>query len=366
MLITLLLTATAAINVGEARPLPVVLLAPTGALSAVDASALFRGLSVRIEPKTALKIEPLEPERVAECAGEISCLIERTGSSSPLLLVISAVKAKNGDRVSATLVDADLAREEMKRLERPGRTDRESLEAAVSERAILVRPQWIEVQNAAGLELLLDRLVTEQLRPVLVARGAWEPHAELVLKQLPAGTAIAIDGAQIGFAEPESTRIFGLDPGKRSVGLEHPEREPQVIEVELLRGRSSEVSVELVRARADAGALRAALLWSGVGAAAVGTGLVAYGAANAGETEVVCLTDDPSASRCSGSSAFYEVGGVPIAPLGLSLIAAGATWSLGTLLFGDDRDVPWLQLIVGTGIGAAVFTASVLFDGEKL
>jgi hypothetical protein len=366
MLTALLLTATAAINVAETRPLPVVLLAPSGALSAIEASALFRGLSERIEQNTALKIDPQEPERIAECGGELVCLIERTGSASPLLLIISAVKAKNGDRVSATLVDADVAREEMRKSSpgRTGRSDREALETLVSERATLVRPQWAEVKDARGLETFLDALMREHLEAVLRARDAWVPHAKLRLLRLPAGTAITIDGAHIGFAEAEETQIIGIKPGKRAIALEHPGHDPLSLEVELLRGQETELSLVLAEHREDVSGLRTALLWTGVGASAIGTAVAAYGAAHAGGSRVVCLTDDPAGSQCAGRSEFYSAGGVALAPLGYSILSAGAVWSLGALLFGDDHQVPWLELILGTGIGLAVYTTSILLDGE--
>jgi hypothetical protein len=364
----------ATLRVHARNPLPVVLLIPSAKLGVIDPRALVRGLAARLEARSDLYAEVVEPERAADCAGAISCLIERTGSSSPLLLVLSAVKAKDRDRISATLVDAEQARREMRR---SGVEDRE---AAISERAVLVRPEYADIAASDQLEPFLDRLIQRDLRPVLEARGAWEPFGGLVLEGAPAGAVISIDGAVAGVAQAGINRVEGIKPGARMIAVEHPRFEPASVAVEIARGELARVSLpELARRGSELG-LRRGLFWTGIGASAAGVALVIAAAVSAGDTQVLCLTTDPEDSRCSGHSSFWELGGspaaggsrfspersggVPLAPLGISLVAAGAGFTLGAAFLGEEQDPPWLALAIGLGAGALSFGLSIALDGE--
>ena len=176
-----------------------------------------------------------------------------------------------------------------------------------------------------------------------------------------------------------ATRIAGVRPGRRTVGVEHPGFLPAVVELDVARVEVSRARIEPSRREGAGIRLRPALFWSGVGAAAVGAGIVAAAAVASDGAGVVCLTNDPERSACGGGSTFYRLGeegsavprfapgarsgGVPLAPLGYSISAAGAGLALGALFLGDAEDPPWLALALGLSLGALSFTLSLALDG---
>lgn len=342
------------IHVEERRPLSVVLLAPLGALSVVDASAVIALLSSELKTRTDLKVVALEAERANDCAGALHCLIERTGARPPLFLVLSAVRSKvGGDRISATLVD-------------------------VAEDAVLLRPEWTEIPDAAALERFVARLINVELKPMFESRGAWEPYGSLSIHGLPAGTQISVDGVMRGVAGEEDAELVGLSPGERSILLEHAAIEPVSATVQIARGERAALHPAIAAKRSDASAFRAAVSWTGAGVAAIGAGMVVYAVA-ADRPQVLCLTGALDRSRCASGGAFPRSndggrgapeldvtrgGGVALAPLGYSILATGALWALGAWLFGDERDPPWIALAAGVGAGALSFTLSTALEGD--
>jgi hypothetical protein len=58
-------------------------------------------------------------------------------------------------------------------------------------------------------------------------------------------------------------------------------------------------------------------------------------------------------------------GSVPLAARGYSLIGTGAIWTLGTLLFTDEDEKPWLPLIAGLVVGGASLGLSVALDSDS-
>ena len=57
--------------------------------------------------------------------------------------------------------------------------------------------------------------------------------------------------------------------------------------------------------------------------------------------------------------------GPPIAALGYSLLAMGATWSLGAILFDSDQRMPWYELAAGIAIFGASMLLSYALDGQN-
>ena len=56
--------------------------------------------------------------------------------------------------------------------------------------------------------------------------------------------------------------------------------------------------------------------------------------------------------------------GVLTAPLGYSLLGAGAAFSIGSLL--EESSVPWISLIAGLVIGGTAYGLSAALDGPHL
>ena len=67
------------------------------------------------------------------------------------------------------------------------------------------------------------------------------------------------------------------------------------------------------------------------------------------------------ASRApSARAADVNPPGLAPLPLGLALAATGATWLVGSLVWGDDETPPWWALAAGVALGAATLTVATV------
>jgi len=104
-------------------------------------------------------------------------------------------------------------------------------------------------------------------------------------------------------------------------------------------------------------------MWSGAGLAAAGTAVLTYS---------LLHSEDPQLLPCPGGECagvgrtFSTFGGgesgILIAPLGYSLIGAGAAFSLGTLLYGEEWEMPWIQIAAGVLVGGASYAISAALN----
>jgi len=156
------------------------------------------------------------------------------------------------------------------------------------------------------------------------------------VKSALADAELELDGKAAGVTCRGTTLLSGVKSGTRR--LLARDRRGRTIELALAVPRSGALEVSTFDVADDRPWLRDATLWSGVALAAGGTALTVYALSASGD-RVLCPL--PGATPECGRAEFTSFGGgrLPIAPLGYGLIAAGATWALGALVF--ERDEPW-------------------------
>jgi hypothetical protein len=102
-----------------------------------------------------------------------------------------------------------------------------------------------------------------------------------------------------------------------------------------------------------------ATFWSGVGAASAGAILMIFEATR-GSTDTRCLYVGDAIDSCDPRSTFRPTSsGLLLLPLGYSLFATGAIWSLGSLIF-DGDDPPWLAIAAGVLLGGSAYAISAV------
>jgi hypothetical protein len=114
--------------------------------------------------------------------------------------------------------------------------------------------------------------------------------------------------------------------------------------------------------------------WSGIGLATAGAAITAFAiVASPKTTELEVCAGCPPAEVRRAFASFCELTstdpaclqggkGVLAAPLGYSLMLSGATWTAGSLVFGEDADMTWLGLAVGLGAGVLSYGISAALD----
>lgn len=362
-------------SVGERAPLVVVVLAPPQGPAQLAVSTILEATDRVVRPWTGLAVRSpeqagAEPSALARCPTErrLTCWLtvaEALDPPPPFLLAVSVLaRAGEPDRVSAVLLDVARGREVLRGVE--GLDDREDLLQIHAVQSTLGASPLADVR---ALEAWLGTLLTERWRGPLEARGQWMPLGRVRL-ELDRAAHVELDGRPLGTLGPGEVLLDELRVGQRTLRLIAADgAAAQTLVLELEPGVEARPAV--IWPSAVAPILRTTTAWAGVGVAAVGLGLATWAAVASpgvqGLTPCVgpaceaalperwddacTLTRDDPAGCGAGR-------GVRIAPLGLGLLAGGATWALGAAL-GEPEEWPWLVWLLGAAVGAASYGVMV-------
>ena len=378
----LLIAEPHVINLQERVPLALVVSTPTGQTADISKSELIRLASDLVKRHTDFFPQELDELVVEDCKGRLTCLAlksrrEQDVEDGPVqpryLLLISNVSIPDGpDRLTIVLLDI----EEAIRIHREATRKvgwQDEVEATVSEQAMIGAPIRGQIADPQEAATFLATSFTRELSRGLEEAGHWEPYGDIELECDVEGAVIRLDGNGLGSTKPGITRLSGARPGKRALEVVRPGYLPYQDVVEITRGGVARMDITFALEPSNtSGVVRHAVLWSGVAVAAAGAAIAIFGAVKAGGAETSCyapcdagtefITFGYDESRASSTLA-VNPGGVAIAPLGIALAGTGLTWTIGTWLIGDDDDIPWVQLLVGLGVGGAAYAISVLADG---
>lgn len=388
------------------RPLAFILFNPSGEAGRVRSSALIRIVSDLVERHTDFTVRVYDAEEARGCSGRLGCIVrtvrrdyerndyvlangtvapfsdhvaklERENVAAPqYLLVMSNITGGDVDRMSVTLVDTNTALATFHEALRDDKGWKKRVETIIAERAIVARPQRGKVSEEFEARKLFEDYFVNTLRRSFEDAGHWEPYGEVQIEVPVSGVGIEVDGVTVGTTRAGVTTLTNVREGEHTLALAHPEYAPWSSTFVARRRDVVRLTPQLdERASGASAALRQTLIWGGIGVAAAG--VLVTGLAIAGQDDdVMTLCFDPSAS-CGGKD-FTTTGfapdaaptfdddvnpsGILVAPLGYSLVITGATWSLTTLLFGDEGDFPWWQLVAGVAAGGAAYGISAAVD----
>jgi hypothetical protein len=386
-------------------PLAFLLFTPTGEGGVTGSSALIRAVNQLVEANTDLFVTQLDPSEAAECAGRLACMARKArpdydrlqyelgnGQLAPYsehqayvakkkitypqyLLVVSNITGGERDRLGVTLLDTDAALAAAHVLDpaRPGAA--QELEVRLRQEAVLGEPQWGEVSGPEEAERFLASVFVNHLRRRLDDAGHWKPYGTVELITAQPGLTVTWDGEAVAVTQGAPVRLLGVRAGDHTLTLTHPELRVYETPVAVTRDGVTQLRPVLTPAvDPTAQALRRGLLYGGLGLVAAGGAVTAVALARQDASVVTyCPAFEGAAPPCSGggfTSSGYDPArapgfgaevnpsGVLMAPLGYSLAATGAVWSLGTLLFGDDDHIPWLQAVAGVAAGGISYGLS--------
>ncbi|MBI2374380.1 MAG: PEGA domain-containing protein [Deltaproteobacteria bacterium] len=389
----------------QRMPIALLLVTPKGNESeaARQNAGLVEWLAEAFERETDLTLERLDLSQAASCEGDLTCLILRArpdynrlalelpdGTVEPyskhlehvrkdrvrypqyLVLLTSLVQKGQPDRLSIRLVDTDVALSIYHQASRSGEW-KSRVDSEIIERAVRVNGKRVDAPTGDAAIKYLDEILRGEMQQILERDGHWRPFGAIVLTlEDDASVALSLDGAAIGTPKRGETRISNVPAGRHSLSLENPSYERFVREVVVERGGEAALTATLVRLpSADHAMARSVVTWTGAGLAALGATVLAISIVNAGNAEVdlLCFNDsdcrEPTFYALDGSTDEKlnpDRGSILGAPLGYSLMGAGAAWSLGTLFVGSGEDFPWIQLAAGVAVGAAAYGISAALD----
>ncbi len=347
-----MLSAVPQIDADQRRPFALLVIAPSGQMATTTRSDLYRTIGDLLREETGFALRPIEMDAaLARCQGQLGCLARGVRSTEPARwLAIISVKTTNGtDRASAVLLDVDAATSFEPLRER----SEEAFENEVFTKAVRARV------DAMDLDVLA--LFRDQFRPALGEQ--WARPGELELEAQVDDAQVEIDGKIVGTTRAPSVLITGLAEGERRIAVLHPEYRRFDAAIAIHHGERARLTVTLDRSVDPSIAVaRRATFWSGVGAGAVGVGLLAaaFGVAATSDDADLCASGPEAESECD--PAFVATSSILLGPLGYSFLILGASWSIGVLL-GDDDSFPWIELAAGIVLGAAAYAISFALDG---
>lgn len=379
-------------------PLAVVTITSAGGLAQTRTSALISSLSDLFREHTDLEVTTIEEAIPKICGGALGCMtrrirtdydhaalelpngqvlpfaqhaerVERDRSVPHLMLVVSNfVQAGAPDRVFAMLVDLDRALELHHVADRRLPEWRELSDAKVDEEAVVARTDRVELSGEEDTLRFLERLITVDLQPALAERGHWRPFGALEISGTPAGRTVRIDGDVVGVSSEGRTLVLDISAGPHVLTLEAADGSTRRHDVVVQAGTTERLTIErdvLPSARSGA---RTALIYGGVGLAAVGVVVTTLALAFGSDSvDRVCF----EGGACSSRSAFAGTGeeslgglvepsqtGPLLAPLGYSLVLSGGIFSLGTHFLTEEDETPWLPLLIGLAAGGLSYGLS--------
>ncbi len=390
------------LEVDDRVPMAFVLSTPTGRPARVRSSELIRRIDGRVRAHTDFALVAMPAHLVTECRGRLGCLalkarpdydprilkrpsggllpyrehvrrLKIRGVAYPqyLLVVSNVTLPGRADRLSAALVDTDIALQ----LYHDARRDRpqweDAFEARVDSGAKAGANATDEIQTGEEVEAFFERFLTQNVRERLIETHHWRPFGAVDLIVEVPHAAVLWDGRTVGSTARGRTRLSQARAGRRELKIQHPDYRESSQQVVVRAGETVTVQIDLQAKPRPSPLGRRMVLWSGVGLVAVGGALGVYALAREdGGATTVCV-----GSRCDEGRSFQTFGyapdaapdesinprGVLVGPLGYSLAATGAAWSLGALLT-DDEEFPWWPLIIGLAAGGVSYGLSAALN----
>ncbi len=315
-------------------------------------------------PADALTACP--PQRLLTCAVGV---MNARGARADVLLVLSVLSLGDG-QVQLRAIGLDLTRARAVLDDHYQRRDDESTpESRLYGQAFEGPIVELALRDDAALAQHLAALATALPAALPIAA----PLGTIALHSPTAGT-LALDDRPLGAVAAGPTTLAHVRPGTRALRLVGADGAvfERVVDVKSARiarlGLEIELSSEGPPPGDWAGA-RQVVGWGGLAVAASGAALMVVSTAGSGVRQG-CLTRGGDAT-CSGLGALtfgFDATGAPTTdadrinppglaplPLGAALLAAGATWGLGALLLGDERDHPWWVVAGGVAGGVLSF-----------
>lgn len=372
-------------RLGERRPLVMFVVRPgnTAGPAGID---LVRAAGDALAKRTGLFVENAEQagvdlSAVAACSAAelLACYARAVPDTATQrirrrhLLVITLFDRPNQHHtasLSALLLDLDAAKRAQESIFGGDEDSKQRLEDAIFERTARATERTVDLRDPQKVQAYFEALFDRELRPMLEAD--FDPFGELELEGAAPELELAIDGNVLGKTTGKKISIREVRPRKLELELSDPRQRYLKLEreVNIVRGERSTLKIELVRAAEPgiAPQLRKATFWGGVGLAVAGGVLATYAIARAPSGELTQTCTGPECANTGPSRSFAnfcelssdrpsrcDPGGIRAAPLGLSAMLSGGIFAAGTALFGEEAEIPWWPLAIGTVAGIASY-----------
>lgn len=387
------------------QPLAFILFNPSGEAGRVRSSEIIRIVSELVEAHTDFTVRVFDADEARGCSGRLGCIVrtvrrdyERDDyvlpngtvrpfaehvakldrekvAAPPYLIVMSNITGGDSDRMTITAVDTNVTLTLYHEALRDDPNWQRNVENEVLARAVLARPKRGTVREEFEARRLFEEYFNNDLRRRFDEAGHWEPFGQIEIDVPETGMAIDVDGVTVGATQAGLTTLTNVVAGEHTIKLTHPGYEPFTTKVVAKRRDIVRLKPQLSAVASGAApALRQATLWGGLGVAAIGAAITVVAIAGQNDDVMTLCFDGEDCGGSDFTTFGFDGGATPaldgsvnppgilVAPLGYSLALTGATWSLTTLLFGEDGDYPWLQIAAGLVVGGAAYGLSAALD----
>jgi hypothetical protein len=371
------------ISLGERATAVVAVVIPAGAEVRHGSSERIRAFADELVSRTDL--DPVSPERAGIDLSDLlacrdterlQCWVKtaRAGSSTTsksveYLLVVSVKPLGPEEAVSLLAIDVSLAEDVL-----GDPSDPEEIESAIFARAVRVHAGTLPANDAEAFEAHVRELVEREIRPLSARRDHGRPLGIITLRGPRAGLSLWVDRRLAGEVSSATVEIRDIAPGTRKVELRDRATDFTVYasEITVTSGGRHSVDVVLIDPPRQPTATNRALFYGGILLSAGGAALIIAALASSPAAASVAVCPGGACEEKERSFAsFCELGADDVhacdgsktplvAPLGIALWAAGATFTMGSELESDG--VPWISSAVGLGLAVLAYGLGAALD----
>lgn len=325
----------------------------------------------------------LEPQLRNRLAGELREVIEdstlfrmedltdlATVAEDPLVALIRALQAR-GTKVPELVVllavlpgsaaDQMLVGRQLLLADKAARSGADWVEGSVvsgDPSAFLVASGLDEMPSAA-LPDLVKQVILPELRRELESRDLWHPQGNLRLEFQGAGFDVVIDDRTVASGVEGPITVDHMTAGERRVTLRHPNYRSVESTVVVKPGERATYTPVLISLLVEEAAVpRRVVAITGAGLVTAGAVFLTMALVRAGDATPGCIVLADGGGCAPTSDRFARVGGLPAAPLGYSLITAGAIMGVSVWATAPETQ-PWWYALLGVGVGALAFGVSL-------
>lgn len=328
------------IEVRRREPIGLMIHTPSQEVGPVPTSYILGVVSAELGLRTNYLPREIPADSWASCGGSLPCIFSNAALFEPGMrhvIWVSSLTTANTARVLLEFIDVPAAIRAAKT------TTVADLASYVAQTSVRHQTDRLTLRAAEELGPVVQRFVLG-IKPFAERDGQWERSGTILLEVDPPPAQLSIDELRFEAVIHEpSARLLAVPLGRSQLKLTWEGADPVVRNVEVSDGAEASVKIWREQANGPDSTVRTAGVWTGLGTALAGGGLIIAGTVLAGRPTICLAAEGVHCSPLGRGRAPFIIGS--------SLAAGGVGLLAGSLWVGAGSDWPWVGIVGALVLG---------------